>query len=116
MPRLLVGTALATALAALSGCLINSESEVVVDRDAPRVAVSFENDEAMTLFQQEVERRRRRGDASQGKSGFAIPFLIATSEKRVLSDNAFYNQQVEKADVNRDGWINLAEAKAYSGE
>jgi hypothetical protein len=103
-------------LTALSGCLINHESEVVIDREAPRAAVNFENDEAMTLFQEEIARRKRRGDASLGKSGFAIPFIIATSEKRVLSENAFYNQQVEIADVNRDGWISLAEAKAYGGK
>jgi hypothetical protein len=97
------------------GCLINSASEEVIEPDAPRTSVQFESEKGMGAFQKEAENRYRSGGGERGSGAFAIPFVIAVSEKRVLSENAFYNTQVRKADVNGDGAISDAEARVYAG-
>lgn len=96
------------------GCLINSASKKVVEPDAPRMSVQFQSETAMAKFQREVENRYRAGGGEQGSGAFAVPFVIAASETRVLSENAFYNTQVRKADVNGDGSISDAEARVYA--
>jgi hypothetical protein len=106
---------LAVCAMAGGGCLINSSSERVVEPDAPRTGVQFESETAMATFQKEAEHRYRAGGGVQGRGGFGIPFVIGVSEKRVLSENAFYNTQVRKADVNGDGSISDAEARVYAG-
>jgi len=97
------------------GCLINSASEKVIEPDAPRTTVRFESEKGMAAFQKESEKRYRAGGGERGSGAFAIPFVIAVAEKRVLSENAFYNTQVLKADVNGDGTISDAEARVYAG-
>jgi hypothetical protein len=96
------------------GCLINSGSEKVVDSDAKRLKVDFESEEALTTFQRAVRERYEAGGGVVSKSGFAIPFVIAAGERRVLSENAYYNGEVAKADANGDGKIADAEARAYA--
>jgi hypothetical protein len=95
------------------GCLINSGSEKVVEPDAKRMKVEFESEEGLTMFQRTVRQRYERGGGVVGSSGFAIPFVIAAGEKKVLSENAFYNGEVAKAEANGDGKIGDAEARAY---
>src|SRR5436189_199191 len=58
--------------------------------------------------------RHEAGGGVVGTSGFAIPFVVADGEKRVLSENAYYNGEVAKADANGDGKISDAEARAYA--
>jgi hypothetical protein len=106
---------LAICAVAAGGCLINSSSEKVLEPDAPRTTVQFESEKAMAAFQKEVQGRYRSGGGERGSGAFAIPFVIAVAEKRVLSENAFYNTQVRNADVNGDGTISDAEARVYAG-
>ena len=113
-PGLLVVPLVGCAMAA-GGCLINSASEKVIEPDAPRTTVNFESEKAMASFQKAVNNRYRSGGGERGSGAFAIPFVIAVAEKRVLSENAFYNTQVRNADVNGDGTISDAEARVYAG-
>lgn len=95
------------------GCLINSSSETIVQPDAERCTVDFESDDALSIFQAKVQRRYEHGKGLKSTSSFAIPFVIHTKNRRVLSENAFYNLQVAKADVDGNGMITLAEARVY---
>ena len=112
--RIAGAAALGAAVLSGGGCLINSGSEQVVDADAKRVAVEFESEQGLTDFQKTVRSRYAAGGGVVSKSGLAIPFVIAAGNKKVLSENAFYNAEVEKADVNGDHQISDAEARAYA--
>ena len=111
---MLVGPLAICALAG-GGCLINSSRTKVIEPDAPRMSVQFQSETAMAAFQKAAENRYRTGGGERGSGAFAIPFVIAASETRVLSENAFYNTQVRKADVDGDGSISEAEARVYAG-
>jgi hypothetical protein len=106
--------AAAAAVALCGGCLINSSNEKVVQPDAKRVAVDFESEQALATFQKAVAARYAGDGGVVSRSGFAIPFVIGASEKRVLSENAFYNAQVVKADADGDGRLSEAEARVYA--
>ena len=112
--RMLVAPLAVCAIAG-GGCLINSASEKVIEPDAQRMSVQFESEKGMAAFQKEANSRYRAGGGERGSGALAIPFVIAAAEKRVLSENAFYNTQVRKADVNGDGMISDAEARVYAG-
>ena len=100
-------------VAAVSGgCLINSSREKVLEPDAPRTTVNFESEEALASFQKEVATRYPEG-SEQNSSFFGVPFVVGISTTKVLSENAFYNAQVRKADADGDGTISNAEARAY---
>jgi hypothetical protein len=116
LPRLslrLCGAAVFLCLGGV-GCLINSGSEKVVESDAKRLKVDFETEDGLSTFQRTVRQRYEAGGGVVGTSGFAIPFVVAVGEKRVLSENAYYNGEVAKADANGDGKISDAEARAYA--
>ena len=114
MPRPPTFALLALALLPLAGCLINAGGDAIVRRSEKRVAVNFESEQGLIDFQQAV---RRRGDANGrylGDSKFAIPFLINVDQRRVLSENAFYNDQVRAADVDGNATLSDAEVRAYA--
>ena len=94
-------------------CLFSSTSDTIVHPDAERRTTRFENDEALIAFQATVHRRYERGKGVKSSSSFAIPFVVHSESRQVLSENAFYNEQVTKADVDGDGAITLIEARAY---
>ena len=98
----------------LCGCLFMASSKKVVHGDAERQAVEFEDETALMTFQKKVEKRYHRGGGRLGTGSVTIPFIMAVSETKVLSENAFYNTQIAKADVNADGTITRAEARAYA--
>ena len=97
------------------GCLINAGGESVVRRSEQRRRVEFESEEGLIRFQQTVRQRGGRNERYMGRSEFAVPFLISVDKKRVLSENAHYNDEVAAADVNGDGELSDAEVRAYSG-
>jgi len=102
---------LATAL--LSGCLATSNTTHVAEPHAARVAVAFDTDAAMNTFIEDVRSRYRRGDAELSKSSWGIPFIYGSSERTVLSENAYFNRQIARADLDANGLISDAEADAY---
>ena len=110
---LLVAPLAACAMAG-GGCLFTSASEKVIEPDAPRKSVQFESETAMAAFQKEADNRYLAGGGERGSGAFCIPFVVAIAETRVLSENAFYNMQVRKADANGDGTISDAEARVYA--
>lgn len=101
--------------ASLPGCLIMSTNTEVVEPTAKRVAVEFESPEGLELFHTRVTRDTNAGKTNLGTDSFAIPFIIGASTTRVLSENAYYNQQVSKADINADGSLSDAEVRLYVG-
>lgn len=111
--RKLLMLMLAVAVSGTGGCLVNSHGEKVVGEAEQRKAVDFENDTAVRIFTETVK-DRYPDSKDLGKSRFAIPFLIAASEKRVLSENAFFNREVQRADLDADGEISEAEARAHA--
>ena len=112
----LLTLALACPLAAVAGgCLINAEGERVVRNNEARRTVQFESDTGLEQFQQTVRMRGSWASRYQGESSFGIPFIIGVEQRRVISENAFYNDQVSAADVNGDGVLSDAEVRAYSG-
>ncbi len=96
------------------GCLISSSGEKIVQADAKRQAVEFASEAGMIDFTQAVEQRYPH-KSHLGNSSFAVPFLIGISERKVLSENAFFNLQVDNADLNKDGILSDAEVNAYLG-
>ena len=112
-PARVLGAALVVAVGG-GGCLINSDSEKVVQADAKRVTVNFESEQSLATFQKAVSGRYAAGGGVVSRSGFAIPFVIAAGSKKVLSENAFYNAQVHKADADGDGMVSNAEARVYA--
>jgi hypothetical protein len=99
--------------AACTSCLFNSKSDRVVDPDAERRVIAFESDDALLRFHGTVNRRYSGGKNFAGESQFAIPFVVAVEERHVLSENAFFNQEVARADLNGDGSISDIESRAY---
>lgn len=97
------------------GCLINADGDRIVRRSEARRDITFESEEGLVRFQKAVRQRSGYSERYVGRSSFAIPFLIAVDQKRVLSENAWYNDQVTAADVNGDGELSDAEVEAYTG-
>ena len=94
------------------GCVFNSHREEVIGGDASRQPVTFESPQSLQQFTREVSGRYPSA-RRQGHDSFAIPFVIGASTTKVLSENAFYNSQVEKADVDANGALSDAEVEAY---
>ena len=108
--------ALACILAAgAGGCLINAEGERIVREKEPRRTIDFESETGLERFQQAVQQRGSWSSRYQGESSFGIPFIIGIEQRRVISENAFYNDQVTAADVNGDGTLSDAEVRGYAG-
>ena len=98
-----------------AGCLINAGGDAIVRRSEHRQTVNFESERGLIDFQTAVRRRGDENGRYLGDSKFAIPFLIDVDQRRVLSENAFYNDQLKTADVNGDGTLSDAEVRAYAG-
>ena len=112
--RILLCLALVSVVVWLSGCLIMAGGTKVVNPGATRQKVNFEFEEGQPIFRREFNRRYESGAATVGSDGFAIPFIIAADETKMLFENAFFNVQVDAADVNGDGLISDAEARVYA--
>lgn len=106
---------LAVALASDSptGHLFGSSSVTVIRPDAQRVGASFDSQGTATHFAELVEAHYARGGAVRARTESVIPLFYGTEERRVLSENAFYNEQVELADQDRNGVITGVELRHY---
>lgn len=106
-----------TAPLLLAGCgihLIEASGEKVVGQDEKRVTVDYESEQAMETFAEAVADRYPH-DKNLGSSSFKIPFLVhVRDERRTLSRNAYFNDQVDVADLNSDDTISEAEARIYA--
>ena len=95
------------------GCLLTHHTTHVVREKEPRHEVRFESEEAEATF----NARATAKDAPEKKGRFklfAVPFLLWYSREDVLSENAWYNDQIVACDADRDGLITLREARAYN--
>src|SRR5262245_6175247 len=115
MRAAVAGSALVVSCASLQSCLFSPISERILEPDPARRTVRFESDAGLEQFQRTVVRCYRNGAAVRSQSEFAIPFVLHTESREVLSENAYYNEQVAKADVDGDGVLSDAECRAYAG-
>jgi len=115
MPRArLIGLVVpAVVVAFCSGCLITHHSTQVVREDEAARPVQFESSLAQQAFSARAFDSEAREKANK-TSLFAIPFLLWRSKTKVLSDGAYYNDQVAACDADRDGTITVQEALAYN--
>lgn len=116
--RVIRSLCLFSATLSLAACYaVNASSaEKIVGKNESRTVVHFESDQAMSTFVHAV-RHRYAHESNLGPSHFSIPFIINVNDaQRVLSRNAFYNRQVDIADLNGDGTISNTEAKIYAGD
>lgn len=94
------------------GCLVvrhksNTKREGEVCR-----AAQFESDEARTAFEGATSQLQANKTA-KATGVLAIPFICWISRDEVLSDNAIYNDQLDRCDSNHDGFVSLAEAQTH---
>jgi hypothetical protein len=109
-----VGVALVPELS--DGHLLSTSRVAVLEPDARRVQVRFESPRAEAEFGRAMAERLARGDAVKRRSASStIPLLWGSEDRAVLSENAFYNEQIALADLDRDGMVSDAEADAYAG-
>jgi len=92
---------LALALIVVSTAIGCSSRVQVLNPRVGRTPVVYESDGGASAFERAVEERYSRGDASIGQG-------------KMLSLNAFFNQQAELADGNTDGIISDSEAGRYA--
>jgi hypothetical protein len=99
-----------------NGHLLSTSRVAVLEPDARRVQVRFESANAEASFERAMAERHARGDAVKRSSASStVPLLWGSEDKAVLSENAFYNEQIAVADLDRDGVVSGAEADAYAG-
>ena len=96
-----------------SGCLFTHHSTNLVRQDEPPREVQFESLAAQQAFNAKAFDEEARQKAA--KTDFvAIPFLLWWSKMHVLSEGAYYNDQVAVCDTDGDGLISVGEALAYN--
>ena len=100
----------------LSGCLIMTDNEKIVDADVPRAKVDFESEEGLVTFHNALRRNDNKGNRDLGESTLVVPFIIASNTEKTLGYNAYYNKQIEIADINQDGTLSDLEVRAYAGK
>jgi hypothetical protein len=103
----------AALLCLCSGCLITHHSTNVVRQDEPRRPVQFESSAAQQAFSARAFDEEAREKAAK-TSFFAVPFLLWWSKTNVLSEGAYFNDQVAACDADGDGVISVQEALAYN--
>ena len=100
-------------LACSSGCLMMRMRERVAREGEQRFPVRFQSAYAKRQFQQYAldDKARRKTSSS---TDLIIPFVIWDSDSSVLSQNAYYNDQIVSCDANSDGLLTDAEIAEYS--
>jgi hypothetical protein len=97
-------------MTSLSGCLTVFSKTEVIRSEEQRPAVQFESSKAASVFYEELDRRSH----TVGGSYFGIPFITLYAKETVVSDNAFFADQVRECDTNHDGLITELEARIYA--
>jgi hypothetical protein len=99
-----------------NGHLLSTSRVAVLEPNAQRVQVRFESANAQAAFESAMAERYAHGDAVKRSSASStVPLLWGSEDKAVLSENAFYNEQIGMADLDRDGAVSEVEADAYAG-
>lgn len=101
-------------LVACPGCLVTHHSRHIVREEEPRREVEFESLQVRQAFEARLADLKDKGDKPRKERILAIPFLLAWSREEVLSDNAWYNDQLAACDTNGDNRIALDEAWVYN--
>jgi hypothetical protein len=96
-----------------SGRLVSSSRVTVIEPNAQRRAARFESPTGAAQFERSVAERYADGAAVRARVEGGIPWLLASEERRMLSENAFYNVELGRADADRNGELSDAEVIAY---
>lgn len=97
----------------LSGCVTFYHKSETVRKDEGRKAVEFENENAATVFHNAVRHSGKNSDKTDN-TRVGVPFVTFYSKTSVISENAWYNDQITLCDTNGDGTITESEARVYS--
>ena len=100
----------AAALPLVGGCLAMGGGEKTCFDEDERITVRFANRTASNAFYQGFA-RADRGDYTDGGGFFVL--LLAGGGGSLFHETQFYNAQVRRADVDRDGEITEEEALGY---
>jgi hypothetical protein len=100
----------AAALPLVGGCLAMGGGEKTRFDEAERIAVRFANRTASNAFYEGFA-NADRGDFTDGGGFFVL--LLAGGGGSTFYETHFYNAQVRRADVDRDGEITEEEALGY---
>lgn len=95
----------------VSGCVTFYKKSETIRPAEERMAVEFESEEAARQFHQGMKKHDRN---RENRTYVGVPFVTFFSKTSVLSENAFYNEQLKICDTNRDGFISEAEASIYA--
>ncbi len=96
-----------------NGCLLNHSQKRVIRENEQRIPVQFESLKSADSFNKVANNEEIRKSLGSSAS-FGVPFLIGLSRESVPSQNAFYNDQVTRCDINCDGFITDQEAISFS--
>ena len=96
-----------------TGCLVNHSQKRIIREHEERIPVRFESLGAAESFNEIANSEDMRKTLGSSAS-FGVPFLIGLSRESVPSQNAFYNDQVSRCDINGDGLISDQEAYSFS--
>jgi hypothetical protein len=90
-----------------------TQSTHVMRENEQRRPIRFDSEEAEAAFNARATDKTARDEARR-TGFFAVPFLLLYSREHVLSDAAWYNDQITACDANSDGLITFQEALAYN--
>jgi hypothetical protein len=94
----------------LTGCLTVFSKTEVIRSDEHRPSVQFESAKTAAVFYDEMDRRSR----VVGGACLGVPFITIYAKETVVSENAFFGDQVRECDTNHDGLITELEARIYA--
>ena len=115
MNRLLFACLLPLAATCAGGCLLVATGDKTIRANEPRTNVAFASDDGLLQFQGYVNRHNDRDAREAGEGSLVIPFITYIEQRKVISKDAFFNDQVRAADVNGDGTLSDAEVRAFIG-
>jgi uncharacterized protein YceK len=97
----------------MAGCATVYSRQDRIRTGEERLKISFESEAASSWFHRGMDQARLHKGTVADRTVLAVPFITLYRRESVLSDNAFFNDQVRRCDVNGDLKITEAEARVY---
>jgi hypothetical protein len=102
---------LAASALLFAGCITHESNTT---RDAERTKVEFENDAAARIFYEALSHENCNEGQRESTTKFEIPVVFEYKHHVTTGPNAMFNRAVELCDINHDGTITEAEARAFA--
>jgi hypothetical protein len=98
-----------------AGCCLETKCMVSSRPDVPRRRVTYESEAAERLFACTLDKLRQRAlDEETSRLVVGLVCFGVDAKKCSFSEDAFFNDEVARCDMNRDGIISNAEAAAHN--